>query len=37
LGIIASVPTILLGLVAVHLLVKPLDELWSAFMARLLG
>jgi len=37
LGIIASVPTVLFGLVAVHLLVKPLDELWSAFMARLLG
>src|SRR5215831_19387727 len=37
LGLIASVPTILLGLLAVHLLVKPLDELWSAFLARLLG
>jgi uncharacterized protein involved in exopolysaccharide biosynthesis len=37
LGIVASVPIIVFGLVVVHLFVKPLDELWSAFMARLLG
>ena len=37
LGFVASVPIVLFGLVVVHLFVKPLDELWSAFMARLLG
>ena len=37
LSAVASVPIIVFGLVVVHLFVKPLDELWSAFMARLLG
>jgi hypothetical protein len=37
LGLVASVPIILFGLVAVHLFFKPLDELWTAFVARLLG
>ena len=37
LGIVGSLPLLLLGLAVVHLLVKPLDELWSALLARLLG
>jgi protein tyrosine kinase modulator len=37
LGVVAAVPIIMFCLVAVHLFVKPLDELWLAFMARLLG
>src|SRR5262245_1430503 len=37
LGVVASVPIIVFGLLVVHLFVKPLDDLWSAFMARLLG
>jgi hypothetical protein len=37
LGVIASVPIIVFGLIVAHLFVKPLDELWTAFVARLLG
>jgi uncharacterized protein involved in exopolysaccharide biosynthesis len=37
LGIIGSLPAVFLGLAVVHLFVKPLDELWSALLARLLG
>lgn len=37
LGIIASLPTALLGMLVVHFFVKPLDELWSTLMARLFG
>jgi hypothetical protein len=33
----ASVPLLLLGMAAVHLFVRPLDEMWAAVMARLLG
>jgi protein tyrosine kinase modulator len=37
LGIVSSLPLLLLGLAVVHFLVKPVDELWSALLARLLG
>jgi protein tyrosine kinase modulator len=37
LGILGSLPIVACGLLAVHLFVKPLDELWSTLIARLLG
>src|SRR5262245_29601257 len=37
LGLASAVPIIMFGLVVVHLFVKSLDELWSAFVARLFG
>jgi len=37
LGIIGLLPVAMFGLAAVHLFVKPLDELWSTMLARLLG
>jgi hypothetical protein len=36
-GIIGSLPAAIVVLLVVHLLVKPLDELWSALMTRLFG
>jgi protein tyrosine kinase modulator len=37
LGIIGSVPVAVFGLLMMHLFIKPLDELWSTFIARLFG
>jgi uncharacterized protein involved in exopolysaccharide biosynthesis len=37
LGLIGSLPVAIVVLLVLHLFVKPLDELWSALIARLLG
>jgi uncharacterized protein involved in exopolysaccharide biosynthesis len=37
LGIIGSLPAAVVALLVMHLFIKPLDELWSTFIARLLG
>ena len=33
----AAVGSIVAGLVSVHLLLRPLDQLWVSFLTRLLG
>jgi uncharacterized protein involved in exopolysaccharide biosynthesis len=37
LGLVGSLPAAIVLLLAVHLFIKPLDELWSALITRLLG
>jgi uncharacterized protein involved in exopolysaccharide biosynthesis len=37
LSLLSAAPVIVFGFVVVHLFFKPLDEVWSAFMARLFG
>jgi protein tyrosine kinase modulator len=37
LGLVGSLPAAIVVLLVVHLFVKPLDELWSALIARLFG